>query len=356
MPIRHSCECGAELLLREEQRAQGLACPRCRKQIVAAPAEASVQASPGVPGRAQRSGGGAAPEQQLEVSERDLDISRPVRKPKIDRRGLGRVSQALTFHYVLPFLFLSAAGSGLLALIFTLGVRVFELGQLVEAAHGLFFFSGVLFLITGIGAIPGIALGLIGTPPKAGRGLLLLSLGLLCAGLLPATLLLILQDHRWVFFVVALITFLGSWSMWIGSLVRLGKILRRPELAEECRRTLVHGIRVAVVCTITLMVGGLAMMLIVRYPIAFWAVGPMFFGALATIAFSLGGFDSFLGFFFAPTAIPFARIHQFHRRLKDGASPPLQLISQSPVKAPFRTGARGRIRTWFQVTRVRGLG
>src|SRR5262249_1256487 len=156
-------------------------------------------------------------------SEKDLDVSRPVRKPKIDRRGLRRVNQALAFHYVLPFLFLLAAGSGLLALMFAMGIRFFEFANLFEAAHSLFFLSGVLFLIRGSGAIPAVGLAIIGTPPRAGRGLLLASLGLLVAGLVPAALLGLLQDYRWVFFALALVMILASWSVWIGALVRLGK-------------------------------------------------------------------------------------------------------------------------------------
>src|SRR5262249_7252447 len=121
MPAYVTCGCGTSLSVRDEDVAKKLACPRCGKDVVVP--STGIQKSPASPPSLARSE--PLESEVWEVAE-DVDIELPERprKRKGRRRGLERVNLGLAFHYFLPFVFLTGAGAGLLAVILNMGIDV----------------------------------------------------------------------------------------------------------------------------------------------------------------------------------------------------------------------------------------
>jgi len=345
MPAKVTCSCGASLTVNDDAAAKKATCPRCGNAISlsrtaikrldnpagsgppplpgqSASARAAVPQS-GAPHTGSPQTGivkppkvaTAASREQLseesedeEIEDEEIDVQLPEkpRKKKGRRRGLAQVNLGLAFHYFLPFVFLIGTGSGLLATVLDIGVNTFEFEANEEPANFFFFSAGLFMLLTGVIAVPAAALGLLGAPEEAGRGPVTISLGLLFASFLPAAILLFLDHHQWLFFVIGFGALFTAWTFWMGFLNELGKELHQNNLAKEVRRAIVKGIVTAISGFSVVLLGGFLVLAVIQAPYILYFVSPAVLAAILTILFKLGQFDGFFSFFFGPSGIPFA--------------------------------------------------
>jgi hypothetical protein len=301
-----TCPCGTVIQIRDEDLSRWLACPRCGV-IVYLPPDEAVGAAPAedaddwgeapVPVAAK----GEAPGEKIEVP----DLAGRFRKQegKARRRYLRRVNRGLAFHYAVPFLFLAGAGTGVLALVLILSARMFDWDAAAEAAAVFFRVSGVLLLLTGLlSALPAV----LALHAGGSVGVLAACLGLLGVGCVSAALTVVFPSfYGPAFLGLALAVLFAAWACWMVFLAGLGPVLRRAEVGEGAMRTLWAGGWLLARGLPFLLVGGIAVAAMVKWPVLITVIPASFLGALVTIAYQAGGFDSIPALLLAPTGIPF---------------------------------------------------
>ena len=298
MAICLSCPCGARVEIPDEDAGEWGSCPRCGVIVYLPPEEEGIRTSidrPAAP----------APQGMLETPVLDLKTRQRRQKVKARRMYLRWVDRALVFHYVTPFLFLAGTGIGLAAVILAMSARTFSWDHAADAGRFFFLVSGVFLFLAGFTAVPASAFGLLGRPPSGGLALLG-SLGLFGVGCGSAAALAVLPAYGGTLFIATLLTLFAAWACWLGFLRGLGPALQRPEVAEGAIQTLWGGLKALAVSLPVGLIVGLLVALMLKRPIFLFFVPVAGVGALITIFFHAGGFDSVTGFLLAPTGIPFA--------------------------------------------------
>ncbi len=288
--------------IREEDLSRWGACPRCGVIVYLPPDEAAGDGDEWGEAPVPTAGAGKAVGDRVEVPDLAGRLRRQEGKSR--RHYLRLVHQGLAFHYVVPFLFLAGTGTGMLALVLVLSGRFFDWDSAAEAAGVFFRVSGVLLFLTGLVSAPAAVLGLRAGGPA---GLLVTCLGMLAAGALSAALAVVFPVS-WgpAFLGGALALLFGAWAAWMVFLAGLGPVLRRGEVGEGAIRTLWAGGGTLARCLPLLLVGGILVAAMVKWPVLITVIPASFVGAVATIAYHAGGFDSIPALLLAPTGIPFA--------------------------------------------------
>jgi hypothetical protein len=216
------------------------------------------------------------------------------------------VNRGLVLHYVVPFLFLVSTALGLLAVVLAVNARTHGWESTLEAAGDLFVVSGVLFILTGAGAAVAAFLSLLARPP--GLGVLLGCLALSAVGTLLAAGLVGFSEWPYgpALFAVTLLSLFGGWCCWLAFLRGLAVELHRKEEAHGPVDVFWGALRTLAVVLPLVFFGGILLGALVRRPwLVLWVPAGLV-GAVAAVAFRLGGFDSLLRFILAPTGFPFA--------------------------------------------------
>jgi hypothetical protein len=311
------CACGAKLQIPDEDIKKWVSCPACRV-IVSLPPEDGIRAAAAATTATSAAVRSSRPPPfpppfppplpepaEEESNEEDLEDRRRRRKAKARRQYLEGINVGLALHYVVPFVSLVGIGTGVLALISSLNSALLEWESADEAALGFFVASGVFLFLAGSLALPAALFGLLASPNGSGRRPLMSGVGLFAAGTLAAAILIVRPRFGLPLFAAGLGCLFGGWAYWLVFLGCLGPALKRPEVAEGARRTLLAGVRMLAVGIPFLLTLGILVGLGLRRP---WLIpvapGP-FLGAVALIAWHVGNFDSLLDLFLAPTGIPF---------------------------------------------------
>jgi hypothetical protein len=290
--------------VRDEDAERWVSCPRCGV-VVYLPPEEGIQAPPARRAAPPGKGGAGKPlGEGVEVP--DLETRFRKQEARARRRYLRGVNSGLAFHYVAPFLFLAGTGAGVLGLVLTVSARAFEWENAVAAASFFFRAGGLFLFLTGAASIPAAFFGLLGASANGGgRATLLACLGLLGIGCASAASLVAFPGFGPGFFALGLATTFGAWIFWVTFLRGLGPSLGRQEVAEEALRTLLGGLKTLAISLPILLVVGFLVAAMVKRPILITVIPATFVGAVVTLAYHFGNFESILSMLLAPTGIPF---------------------------------------------------
>jgi hypothetical protein len=305
MSMHLTCDCGAKLRMKEELAKQWLTCPRCGV-IVDVPLEAD--GKPSVYGL-DTSTPSPAPRPTLDptaVVEPETPAQR--KQGRAARRHLPWLDSGLALYYVTPFLFLAGTALAALGLVLLLDARLFDQDKAADIGEVILRISGVFLLLNGLLGLLATFLSLLGCPAK-GSGMLILNFALLALGSSAAALLSFSPVYGPLLVAIAQAGQFGTWICWMIYLRELGPALERPEVTESARSVLLRGIALYVAAPLVLLMFGVTAAGLLRYPVLVMFISGPFIGAVATIVYHAGKFDSLLDFVLtlpARTEFPFS--------------------------------------------------
>jgi hypothetical protein len=322
MAIMLTCSCGKMLRVKDDVASDKVACPKCQAVLSLAEHREKKKKDSVPPPPAPDDefvepvfddASGTIPtaaEEYVEVApERVRRTKKQRKRSKARREGLEKLSFGLYLHLAGPFLFLPAMWTGWLALALLLLARNPDLSEAMAPVTFLEITSGIFLILSALVEIPTVVLCLR-VPDGTARGLLIGSAACRLLGFLFAVLLMFLADARAVMLALAFATTIASWALWMCFLARVGRYLGRPEFTSEALRTMASGLTTLIATVFILFLIMVMIMLIVWIKILFaryalFVTSVSVFLACVRIAIAVGRIDSVVGFFLAPTGIPF---------------------------------------------------